>query len=430
MQIETTDSDDAVVITSSSQPIGALSDGSFVLYDPAYVSTAPDLATTDVVPMKAILYGAGGLAIVGLAVAGGSGSSGESSSAVSSTPPPDGSLKLSSSTFFNTRAPVISGTGEPGAVVRLLIDFNRDNVADARYDVTVGSDFRWSVDLAKTTPVFGALPASGMPDNSTVIISSSGGAKPGSLPPISLVFDSTAPNAAVIAPITSDNRVNTPEKLAGVTVTGTAEADSSVTLTWGQSKQTVTTAANGQWRALFKTDEIPGDGATEITAVVTDRAGNASAASSARVTIDTSGPRLLVDPLTGDNVVNAAEAGNVGVTGVTEPGASVTVSWNGFSRPATIDENGGWRTSLLASRFRFQQSLAAASYRWPSRRPASTGTSRRSNFRSRSIGMRPQRQYFFRSPATIGSASMNATPVSQSPAPARSDPRSMSGSAT
>ncbi len=59
-----------VKITAATEPIGALSDGSFVLYDPGFVpSTLAGLG--EAIPVRPILYGLGGLAVAGLAIGGG-----------------------------------------------------------------------------------------------------------------------------------------------------------------------------------------------------------------------------------------------------------------------------------------------------------------------------------------------------------------------
>jgi len=90
-----------------------------------------------------------------------------------------------------------------------------------------------------------------------------------------------------IAPVAVDDRVNAAEKSAGVTVSGTAEAGSQVTVTWGSTTKTVTATGGGTWSASFASGEIPADGSTTIKATATDAAGNKSAERTHSVTIDT-----------------------------------------------------------------------------------------------------------------------------------------------
>jgi hypothetical protein len=55
-----------------------------------------------------------------------------------------------------------------------------------------------------------------------------------------LTLDFTAPNAAVINPVAIDNLVNASEKAAGIVVTGTAEAGSTVAVSWGTATESAT----------------------------------------------------------------------------------------------------------------------------------------------------------------------------------------------
>src|SRR5690606_16237287 len=136
-------SGDPVRIDASTQPIGALADGSFILYDPDFVP----LSVSDIsgsVPLRASLYTIGGLAVAGLAV-GGCGGSGDGPTAVSGTGgerAPDAALKVTSLPFVTTRTPSITGEGDPGALIVVQKDSDGDGQADVGYSTTVGEDFR------------------------------------------------------------------------------------------------------------------------------------------------------------------------------------------------------------------------------------------------------------------------------------------------
>ena len=145
-----------VKVDASTPLIGALSDGSFVVYDPDFVPSSLSGAG-DTFQIRPILYGAGGLAIAGLAVAGGGGG-GDSRTAVSATggqPPADNTLKITSLPFVNTRFPAITGEGEPGARILVQVDTDGDGRAEVGYTTIVQTDSRWSVNLATATPTQG-----------------------------------------------------------------------------------------------------------------------------------------------------------------------------------------------------------------------------------------------------------------------------------
>ncbi|MEO6271007.1 MAG: hypothetical protein ABIP08_11960, partial [Lautropia sp.] len=115
-----------VAITPGSQPIGALADGAFVLYDPNFAATAPTAPSlSDGTALRYGLYGLGGLAVVGLAAGGGGGGGGGSSGVRS-----DGALKLTSSEFVNSRTPTLTGEGEPGARITVRIDTDGNGTPD------------------------------------------------------------------------------------------------------------------------------------------------------------------------------------------------------------------------------------------------------------------------------------------------------------
>ncbi|WP_277948863.1 DUF4347 domain-containing protein [Magnetospirillum sp. 15-1] len=104
-------------------------------------------------------------------------------------------------------------------------------------------------------------------------------------------LDNTAPAAAVIGTVATDNKVSAAEKTAGVTVSGTAEANSSVAVTWGSTTHTVTADGTGNWTSTFTSGEIPADAASStISATATDAVGNAGSAGTRAVTINTTAP--------------------------------------------------------------------------------------------------------------------------------------------
>ncbi|MDO9216729.1 MAG: Ig-like domain-containing protein, partial [Lacisediminimonas sp.] len=107
-----------------------------------------------------------------------------------------------------------------------------------------------------------------------------------------VTIDTSAPALPTVTAVATDNFVNSEEKTAGVIVSGTTEAGTTVNLTWGATtKAAVVDGVN--WSASFGAGEIPADGQGTIQIVATDAAGNASAVAESTVTIDTIAPSLL-----------------------------------------------------------------------------------------------------------------------------------------
>ena len=161
--------------------------------------------------------------------------------------------------------------------------------------------------------------------------------------------DTTAPNAPVVGAVAGDNVVSAAEAAAGVAVSGTAEAGSTVAVTWGSTTKTATADASGAWSVNFASGEVPADGNTTISATARDAAGNTSTAGTLAVVVDTSVADTtppdapVVAAVAGDNVVNAAEAAaGVAVSGTAEAGSTVAVTWGSTTKTATADGAGAW----------------------------------------------------------------------------------------
>jgi len=162
--------------------------------------------------------------------------------------------------------------------------------------------------------------------------------------------DTTAPNSPVVASVAGDNVVSAAEAAAGVAVSGTAEAGSTVTVTWGSTTKTATADGSGNWSANFASGEVPADGNTTISATARDAAGNTSAAGTLAVAVDTGAPSApTVANVAGDNVVNAAEAtAGVAVSGTAEAGSTVEVTWGSTTKTATADGSGNWSANFAS----------------------------------------------------------------------------------
>ncbi len=330
-----------VAVTPATSSIGALADGSFVLYDPSFVPPAPPPDQGSFDPRIA-WYGLGAIAIAGLAAGGGGGDGGGG--------PPvgrnDGTLKYTGSPFVNSRTPTLVGQGEPGSQVLVRIDTDGNGTPDVSYATTVDTGFRWQIDLATAVPTSGALPPGGLPDAVTIGITSETSQGLVSLEPFVLSFDGVPPAPAVVNAVATDNVVNGVEKAAGVVVSGTSEPNGSVVVSWGGQSVAAAVSATGVWQAAFAAPAVPADGSQPISVVAHDQAGNAAEAAVVAVTVDTLPPSLAVDSVAGEVGVNGfvgiADSGTVSFRGTSDPGASVQLRWNGIDRGAAVGDDGRW----------------------------------------------------------------------------------------
>ncbi|MFP7476840.1 Ig-like domain-containing protein [Terribacillus saccharophilus] len=139
--------------------------------------------------------------------------------------------------------------------------------------------------------------------------------------------DTEAPAAPVINPVDSED----------TTVSGTAEAGSTITLTLGDgSTAEAVTDDAGNWSA-----DIPAQAAdSTITAVATDDAGNDSDSSSVTVTDgDTEAPAAPeIAPIDSDDTT---------ISGTAEAGSAITITLeDGTTVETETDENGNWSADI------------------------------------------------------------------------------------
>ena len=329
----------------NTKPLGALNDGTFVLYDPKF--EAPILPVLGDVPTKPLLYGLGGAAVLGLAAAGGGGSGGGDGQA----PQGNISLTLKSATYFNTRFPVLNGTAEPGSEVQVRIDTDGDQHANVTYTTKADENGNWAVDLKTATPSSGTLPATGLSDtNSLEVVGSNKGVQ-STLPLTTLHFDDTPPASAEVASVAGDNIITAPEKAAGVTISGTAEANGSVELKLGTVTRLVAVDANGNWSTTLQADDLPtADGSYTLSATAIDAAGNRAPEVTSKVIMNTTGTAAIIGTISEDGYVNAKEAAApVKVMGTAAPNSKVALWLTDEKNPLAevqADANGKWEAGV------------------------------------------------------------------------------------
>ena len=218
----------------------------------------------------------------------------------------DDRMTMSESGGFN-----LTGTAEAGASVKVV--FEGQSVT-----VTANASGVWSAPFAFGS--FGKMTRDGL-----VSVTATDAAGNTSTSNHTIHIDTEVQNFRLTAvdDLTSltagADAVNAAEAANGVTVSGTVEAGSTVTVSWGDltlPASAVTVAANGTWTATIPASAIPaGEAFVTVTATARDQYGNTSGTLTQVVEVD-----RVVTPLTrsggqigGDGYINAEEAA-AGVT--------------------------------------------------------------------------------------------------------------------
>ncbi|MGQ50820.1 Ig-like domain-containing protein [Escherichia coli] len=156
--------------------------------------------------------------------------------------------------------------------------------------------------------------------------------------------------------VSGDDIINAAEKGAPLTLTGTTqlvETGQTVVVKFAGQTFTTTVQAGGGWSLTVPASAVSSlaDGAAEITATVTNISGN-TGDTSRTITVDSQAPALSIDPLTADNIINAAESGqDLPITGTTDaqPGQTVTVTLNGQTYQGVVQSDGTWSVTVPAA---------------------------------------------------------------------------------
>ncbi|HEY7824755.1 MAG TPA: Ig-like domain-containing protein, partial [Acidimicrobiia bacterium] len=150
----------------------------------------------------------------------------------------------------------------------------------------------------------------------------------------------------------ADGVINAEESANALTVSGTTEPGSTVTVELGGITVPAVVAADGSWTATFAAGSVAsGTYTATMTATATDAAGNVDTATTS-VQVDTEAGLLTIDstPVEGDDVVNEVEASDgVVLTGTADAGAVVTVTMAGVSHDVVTKADGTWEAFFSAS---------------------------------------------------------------------------------
>ena len=171
-----------------------------------------------------------------------------------------------------------------------------------------------------------------------------------------ITLDTTPPTVSFNA-VAGDDVINSVEHGQAQIVSGTATGASvgdKLVITIGSNQYTTTVDASGNWSVGVPASVISAltDGTVTLSATITDSAGNSSTQTH-DVVVNTASVALTINTLSGDDVINAAEAGSPlvinGSSAQFASGTQVTVTLNGKSYTATIQSDGSWTTTVPAA---------------------------------------------------------------------------------
>ncbi|ENR0228217.1 Ig-like domain-containing protein [Enterobacter roggenkampii] len=188
-----------------------------------------------------------------------------------------------------------------------------------------------------------------------------------------ITLDTTPPTVSFNV-VAGDDVINSVEHGQAQIVSGSAtgaNVGDKVVITLGSHQYTTTVDASGNWSVGVPASVISAltDGTVTLSATITDSAGNSSTQTH-DVVVNTASVALTVNTVSGDDVINAAEAGSSlvinGSSAQFASGTQVTVTLNGKTYTATIQSDGTWTTTVpaadvgaLADGARYQVSVSA-----------------------------------------------------------------------
>jgi len=160
-----------------------------------------------------------------------------------------------------------------------------------------------------------------------------------------------------LAAFANENIVNQSAVQSTQTFSGSstnAAAGSTIVLTINGKTFTTTVDGSGNWNVPLSASELQtlADGTYVISVTLTNTSGE-TVTKSVTVVVDTTPPTLTVDPIDGDNVIDANEHQQpltlTGTASVSEAGRSVDVVLNGVHYSATVGADGVWSVTIPAS---------------------------------------------------------------------------------
>ncbi|WP_442876621.1 Ig-like domain-containing protein [Enterobacter cloacae complex sp. RIVM_C039474] len=246
----------------------------------------------------------------------------------------------------HAQAQIVSGSAT-GANVgdRLVI-----TVGSHQYTTTVDASGNWSVGVPAS--VISSL-ADGTATLSATITDSAGNSSTKTHD----VVVNTASVALTVNTIAGDDVINAAEAGTSLVINGSSAQFASgtqVTVTLNGKSYTAIIQSDGSWTTTVPAADVGAltdGGHYPVSVVAQDSAGN-SASATHGISVDTTAPVIGVNTLSGDDVLNAAEAQQpLTVHGSTsaEAGQTVTVTLGGKTYSATVANDGTWTLDVPAA---------------------------------------------------------------------------------
>ena len=256
---------------------------------------------------------------------------------------------ISGDNFLNA-----SEAGEPLIITGTTVNVAPDSTVtlqfnNVTYDAVVSAGGTWSVIIP---PAALASLADG-PATLTVTTTDTTGAALSSSGTLNVAINNV-PNPVVITAF-GDGTLNAADissvqQLSGTT--GVSGVGQTVSVSLGGNVYTGTVDGSGNWRVSLPANALAAlnEGSTDYTVTVTDAAGNSNEVSG-NVNVDLTPPTLTLDPVAGDNIVDAAEStAPIVVSGRSDAGEGqvVTITLNNQVWNTTVDADGNWSFALPA----------------------------------------------------------------------------------
>ncbi|MCH2169073.1 MAG: hypothetical protein MK107_15250, partial [Oceanicola sp.] len=239
----------------------------------------------------------------------------------------------------------ISGTGRPDSWVKVsVVDADGQEVTSDAVQVDAQGDWALVLDSAELPSASGeyGIKVGGSLDETgpfTVPVSDEETAG-------TITIDVTGPDAPTIDDLTADadNRLELDERNSDFEVSGTTEANASVTVTINGEEESSQADGDGEFRVTF--DSFSTDTNFTVSVVATDTLGNVGTAGTRDVEVE---PESALIPTV--NAVSEAFGGpdlanGLVVTGTGRDGSTVSVTIGGITKEATFGEGDTWSVTF------------------------------------------------------------------------------------
>ena len=231
-----------------------------------------------------------------------------------------------------------AGFVEPGQAVTVTLN-------EKTYTAQVGTDGNWYIDIP-------AADMAALPDGAeiTATVSNARGQQAGDS--AILTVNSSLPSLTLNA-FATDNVLSDAEAFRSPTLSGTTtgvEAGQTVTITLNGKTYTTLVTADGSFSAAIPAADLLRlyNGEAEISAATTNLAGETTRDSQFFTAVYTT-PRIIVNPVTGDNYINGLEVGSVEISGSAPsiaPGSVINLTFVNRSFSTQVEANGTWHIPI------------------------------------------------------------------------------------